>query len=51
MSYSKDFTVAICGGGLCGLACAVALSRAGVSVTVFEASSFSQEAGAGVGLG
>ncbi|KAF8831977.1 hypothetical protein HHX47_DHR1001215 [Lentinula edodes] len=51
MSYSKDFTVAICGGGLCGLACAVALSRAGISVTVFEASSFSQEAGAGVGLG
>ncbi|KAJ4485696.1 salicylate hydroxylase [Lentinula aciculospora] len=51
MSSSKDFTVAICGGGLCGLACAVALSRAGISVTVFEASSFSQESGAGVGLG
>ncbi|KAJ3830353.1 hypothetical protein F5880DRAFT_1516069 [Lentinula raphanica] len=51
MQYSKNFTVAICGGGLCGLACAVALTRAGISVTVFEASSFAHEAGAGVGLG
>ncbi|KAJ3802246.1 FAD/NAD-P-binding domain-containing protein [Lentinula aff. detonsa] len=51
MPYSKDFTVAICGGGLCGLTCAVAFARAGISVTVFEASTFSQEAGAGVGLG
>ncbi|KIK70566.1 hypothetical protein GYMLUDRAFT_89587 [Collybiopsis luxurians FD-317 M1] len=48
---TKDFSVAICGGGLCGLSAAVALSRAGISVHVFEASSFSQEAGAGVGLG
>ncbi|KAF5392495.1 hypothetical protein D9757_002320 [Collybiopsis confluens] len=51
MATSKDFSIAICGGGLCGLVSAVALSRAGISVTVFEASSFSQEAGAGVGLG
>ena len=34
---AKDFTVAIVGGGLCGLAAAYPLSKAGVSVKVFEA--------------
>ncbi|KAF9074960.1 salicylate hydroxylase [Rhodocollybia butyracea] len=47
----KDFNIAIVGGGLCSLSAAVALTRAGISVSVFEASLFSQEAGAGVGLG
>lgn len=32
----KDFKVAIVGGGMCGLACAVALHKAGVEVDVFE---------------
>ncbi len=35
---TKDFTVAIVGGGMCGLACAVALSRSGIRVDIFEAS-------------
>lgn len=34
---SKDFTVAIVGGGMCGLVCAYALKRAGIAVEVFEA--------------
>ncbi|PBL04279.1 salicylate hydroxylase [Armillaria gallica] len=48
---TKDFTVAIVGGGMCGLACAVALSRSGICVDIFEASSKFEEVGAGVGLG
>ncbi|KAK0505779.1 salicylate hydroxylase [Armillaria luteobubalina] len=48
---TKDFTVAIVGGGMCGLACAVALSRLGIHVDIFEASSKFEEIGAGVGLG
>ena len=34
---SKDFSVAIVGGGLCGLACAIALLKEGVDVHVYEA--------------
>ncbi|KAK0195840.1 FAD/NAD-P-binding domain-containing protein [Armillaria mellea] len=48
---TKDFTVAIVGGGMCGLACAVALSRSGIHVDIFEASSKFEEVGAGVALG
>ena len=33
----KDFKVAIIGGGLCGLACAVGLRKAGVKVDIYEA--------------
>jgi len=33
----KDFKVALVGGGICGLTCAIALARVGVSVEVFEA--------------
>ena len=33
----RRFDVAVIGGGVCGLTCAVALQRAGVSVQVFEA--------------
>lgn len=36
MTYQKDFHVAIVGGGMCGLASAVYLSRAGIKVDVFE---------------
>ena len=36
MTYLKDFHVAIVGGGMCGLACAVYLSRAGIKVDLFE---------------
>ncbi|KAL4269099.1 FAD/NAD(P)-binding domain superfamily protein [Pleurotus pulmonarius] len=48
---SKDFTVAIVGGGMCGLVCAYALAKAGVAVEVFEAAPEFGEVGAGVGLG
>ncbi|KAF4573286.1 hypothetical protein EYR36_007797 [Pleurotus pulmonarius] len=48
---SKDFTVAIVGGGMCGLVCAYALAKAGVAVEVFEAAAEFGEVGAGVGLG
>ena len=37
MSAQKDFTVAIVGGGIAGLVCAVGLARAGIQVDVFEA--------------
>lgn len=36
-SQTKGFHVSVVGGGMCGLACAVYLSRAGVKVDVFEA--------------
>ncbi|KAJ8469579.1 hypothetical protein ONZ45_g16846 [Pleurotus djamor] len=48
---TKDFSVAIVGGGICGLLCAYALSKAGVQVEVFEAAAKFGEVGAGVGLG
>lgn len=32
----KDFRVAIVGGGVSGLVCAIALQRAGVPVDIFE---------------
>lgn len=36
-SADRKVQVAIVGGGVCGLTCAVALQRAGVSVQLFEA--------------
>jgi len=48
---TKDFTVAIVGGGMCGLACAIALTRSGIKVDVFEAAPKFEAVGAGVGLG
>ncbi|VDB92184.1 unnamed protein product [Peniophora sp. CBMAI 1063] len=51
MSSNKDFTVAIVGGGIAGLVCAVGLARAGVEVDVFEAASKYEEIGAGIGIG
>ncbi|KAF5374932.1 hypothetical protein D9758_000565 [Tetrapyrgos nigripes] len=47
----KDFNVAIIGGGLCGLAAAVPLFRAGIRVQVFENAPEFSEVGAGVGMG
>ena len=37
MSSQKDFTVAIVGGGIVGLTCAITLARAGIEVDIFEA--------------
>ncbi|KAF9270736.1 salicylate hydroxylase [Marasmius fiardii PR-910] len=48
---SKDFTVAIVGGGLCGLAAAYPLQKAGISVKVFEAAAKFEEIGAAVAFG
>ena len=33
----KDFEIAIVGGGVCGITCAVALLRRGISAHVYEA--------------
>ncbi|KAE9402941.1 FAD/NAD-P-binding domain-containing protein [Gymnopus androsaceus JB14] len=51
MPQSKDFKVAIVGGGMCGLMCAVGLRRAGIAVEIFESTISFQEIGAGIGLG
>ncbi|KAF9554206.1 salicylate hydroxylase [Agrocybe pediades] len=48
---SKDFDVAIVGGGMCGLACAIGLAKSGIKVAVFEAAAAFEQVGAGVGLG
>ncbi|KAA1468748.1 FAD/NAD-P-binding domain-containing protein [Dentipellis sp. KUC8613] len=50
-SVTKDFRVAIVGGGICGLVCAIGLVRAGIKVNIFEAASKYGEVGAGVGIG
>ncbi|KAF8921895.1 FAD/NAD-P-binding domain-containing protein [Mucidula mucida] len=50
-SKQQDISVAIVGGGLCGLACAVGLCKAGITVNVYEAHSTFEEVGAGVGIG
>lgn len=33
----KGFEIAIVGGGVCGLACAIALAKEGISTHVYEA--------------
>ncbi|KAG5730933.1 hypothetical protein E4T56_gene7112 [Termitomyces sp. T112] len=48
---NKDFRVAIVGGGMCGVLCAVGLRKAGVHVEIFEQASSFGEVGAGVALG
>ncbi|KAF9255697.1 salicylate hydroxylase, partial [Marasmius fiardii PR-910] len=50
-TMSKDFTIAMVGGGLCGLATAYPLLKAGITVKVFEAAHKFEEIGAGVGFG
>ncbi|KAJ6517839.1 FAD/NAD-P-binding domain-containing protein [Mycena vulgaris] len=47
----KDFRVAIVGGGVVGLACAVGLQRHGVDAEIFEAAAKFDAIGAGVALG
>ncbi|EAU92298.1 salicylate hydroxylase [Coprinopsis cinerea okayama7 len=48
---NKDLSVVIIGGGMCGVACAVALHRAGLKAHLYEAAPKFEEVGAGVGLG
>nr|VWO96607.1 Mannitol 1-phosphate dehydrogenase [Ganoderma boninense] len=47
----KDFKVTVIGGGVCGLACAIALQKAGITVDLFEAAAAFGEVGASIGLG
>ncbi|KJA25002.1 hypothetical protein HYPSUDRAFT_38372 [Hypholoma sublateritium FD-334 SS-4] len=46
----KDFTVAIVGGGMCGLVCGIGLARQGIDVKIFESTAKFAEVGAGVAL-
>ncbi|KZV72615.1 FAD/NAD-P-binding domain-containing protein [Peniophora sp. CONT] len=47
----KDFTVALVGGGIVGLTCAIGLARAGIQVDIFEATPKYGEIGAAVAIG
>ncbi|TFY82399.1 hypothetical protein EWM64_g1611 [Hericium alpestre] len=47
----KDFSVAVVGGGVCGLLTAIGLIRAGIKIEIFEAASKYGEVGAGLGIG
>ncbi|KAM5540777.1 hypothetical protein V8D89_005421 [Ganoderma adspersum] len=47
----KDFKVTVIGGGVCGLACAIALQKADITVDLFEAAAAFGEVGASIGLG
>ncbi|EIW86939.1 FAD/NAD(P)-binding domain-containing protein [Coniophora puteana RWD-64-598 SS2] len=51
MTSRKDLRIAVVGGGMVGVACAVKLQRAGLKVDLFEAASRFGELGAGVGFG
>ncbi|EIW63979.1 FAD/NAD-P-binding domain-containing protein [Trametes versicolor FP-101664 SS1] len=50
-THQKSFEVAVVGGGVCGLTCAIALQKAGVPVQLFEAAAAFGEIGAGIGVG
>ncbi|KAJ3556357.1 hypothetical protein NM688_g2076 [Phlebia brevispora] len=43
--------IAVVGGGVCGLTCAIALMKAGADVQVYEAANKFGEIGAGIGIG
>ncbi|KAF9446112.1 FAD/NAD(P)-binding domain-containing protein [Macrolepiota fuliginosa MF-IS2] len=51
MDSTKGFRVAIVGGGMCGLACAIGLAKHGIRADVFEAAPEFGQVGAGVGIG
>ncbi|TCD68111.1 hypothetical protein EIP91_011564 [Steccherinum ochraceum] len=51
MQAAGKVKVAIVGGGVCGLSCAIALAKEGVPVDVFEAAAQFGEIGAGIGFG
>ncbi|QIW94613.1 hypothetical protein AMS68_000131 [Peltaster fructicola] len=48
---AEDFTVAIIGGGLCGIALALALTKRSVPYRLYEARSSFTEIGAGINIG
>ncbi|KAI0272656.1 FAD/NAD-P-binding domain-containing protein [Gloeopeniophorella convolvens] len=47
----RDFSVAIIGGGICGVLLAIALMDAGVRIDIFEAASKYGEVGVGIAIG
>ncbi|KAI0077463.1 FAD/NAD-P-binding domain-containing protein [Panus rudis PR-1116 ss-1] len=49
-SATKDFQVAIVGGGIVGLTLAIALQREGIPVQIYEAAEAFSEVGAAIGL-
>ncbi|THH33436.1 hypothetical protein EUX98_g790 [Antrodiella citrinella] len=51
MEGTNGLRIAIVGGGVCGLTCAVALAKRGIQAHVFEAAPQFGEIGAGVGIG
>lgn len=51
MSSKSPFKVAIIGGGLCGLALAIALKARKIPFTIYEARASFTEIGAGINVG
>ena len=51
MASSEQFRVAIVGGGLCGLALAIALKERSIPFIVYESRASFMELGAGINLG
>ncbi|KAL5529016.1 hypothetical protein ACEPAG_4990 [Sanghuangporus baumii] len=49
--HKRPLKIAIIGGGVCGLAAAIGLIRAGLDVDIYESAAKLGEIGAGVGLG
>ncbi|KIP06188.1 hypothetical protein PHLGIDRAFT_91141, partial [Phlebiopsis gigantea 11061_1 CR5-6] len=51
MSKPSDLRIAIIGGGVCGITCAVALTKKGINAHIYEAKGKYGEIGAGIGIG
>ncbi|THH01199.1 hypothetical protein EW026_g1437 [Hermanssonia centrifuga] len=51
MTSIKDLRVAIVGGGVCGLTCAIALAKKGIRAHIYEAAAEFGEIGAAIGIG
>ncbi|GJE87995.1 FAD-dependent oxidoreductase [Phanerochaete sordida] len=51
MGAQSGLQIAILGGGVCGLTCAVALAKKGINARIYEAKGKLGEIGAGIGIG